>query len=124
MKKKRKSPVANTTKPPVPTKPTWIDELHCVASNLTSEAQCLEDLGHAFYRVGNTTLGQQMMLMAERMDNFSESVGRCTGQAVDEQFKQTEQASKNMLAGVFAGAALEADDPDRKKTLKELSESV
>lgn len=85
---------------------TWMDPFHECYDVLYSEAVELEGLAHAFSRVGNKMVADELMSTASRLKSSAEKIKKAIGEKCYSDLCAGQEAAGNMIGAALAVAKM------------------
>jgi len=84
----------------------WLSTVFDSLAEVNDTRYVLEDLARAFYATGNTHVSETLLYIAKQLATSAETIRTSVAMSVNEQFKASEQSSRNMLNAALAGVEL------------------
>lgn len=91
----------------------WFDPIYDECRKLRSIACSLTEMSEASYVLGNNRMGRVLNAMSEAVRSSQDAIFKAASSQVSEEFRQSEQATHNMLATALAVASKTGDGKQR-----------
>jgi hypothetical protein len=82
----------------------YLDAIHSETDKLMKISKQLIKLSNAFYTTGNYPLGEQLEIMSLAVLESQSNIGKAVNNELQTQYKNSQQASVNMLNAALAGS--------------------
>ena len=87
----------------------WFDDIFGEMRELDNISYTLQSLAKAFRRTGNVDVSDEMDAIAESLFIARDRIQKAVGEHCTEEYKQSEQATKNMVSAALSGILMEAN---------------
>ncbi len=91
-----------TDKPKAAEEVGWLERAFTSERVIRDVAYSLQSLAASFYRTGNDRLSQELYDDAADLLDAAETISGAIGESINESFKASQQATRNMVMAAFA----------------------
>lgn len=81
---------------------TYLDTIHEETEKVRMAAYKLQTLSEAFYATGNTSVGETLSVMSERLFLASEKINGAVGKEINDKYQTAEQNTMTTVAACLA----------------------